>query len=441
MCDTFVALGNSTADGSVIFGKNSDREPNEAHEVVVIPAADYAPGSMVRCTYMDIPQSAHTYAVLLARPFWTWGAAMGMNEHGLTIGNEAINTKVAQETGKSLTGLDLLRLALERTKTAWEALYKITELLELYGQGGNCGLAKPVYYHNSFLIADRGNAWVLETAGRQWVAQRVKDIRSISNTASIGREWDLSSDNLVRYAIDRGWAKGRDDFHFARCYSDTLYSTLSDARSRQSSITHQLQENRPRINVQAAMGMLRQHNEGILGDSRIDWSILGSTVCMHAGAGPVRNNQTVGSMVAHLTSGRNTAWVTATSAPCTSVFKPIWIDSGFSLDEPPLSANFDDKCLWWRHERLHREILHDYSNRIGEFTAERSALEASFLEMVNRCDPAPESRRKFTQACFKAADQALPAWLDRVCSTPVRNAPAFYYASAWQNYNRQAGLK
>jgi hypothetical protein len=203
----------------------------------------------------------------------------------------------------------------------------------------------------------------------------------------------------------------------------------------------QLQDNRPRINIQAAMGILRQHNEGILGDSRIDWSILGSTVCMHAGAGPVRGNQTVGSMVAHLTGGRNTAWVTATSAPCTSVFKPLWIDSGFSLEEPPLSAIFNDKCLWWRHERVHRAVLHDYSNRIGEFTAERSALEASFLDMVNRCDPAPESRRKFTQACFNAADQAILVWLDRVCAAPVRNTPAFYYASAWQNFNRQAGLK
>ena len=38
MCDTIVALGNSPAEGRVIFGKKSDREPNEAHEVVIIPA-------------------------------------------------------------------------------------------------------------------------------------------------------------------------------------------------------------------------------------------------------------------------------------------------------------------------------------------------------------------------------------------------------------------
>lgn len=41
MCDTFVALGSATADGSVIFGKNSDREPNEAHELCVLPRTQH----------------------------------------------------------------------------------------------------------------------------------------------------------------------------------------------------------------------------------------------------------------------------------------------------------------------------------------------------------------------------------------------------------------
>ena len=88
MCDTFVALASATQDGSVIFGKNSDRDPNEAHEIISIPAADHPADATVRCTYIEIPQAAHTHAVILAKPFWIWGAEMGGNQFGVVIGNE-----------------------------------------------------------------------------------------------------------------------------------------------------------------------------------------------------------------------------------------------------------------------------------------------------------------------------------------------------------------
>ena len=87
MCDTLVVLPNSTADGSLIFAKNSDREPNEAHHLLAVPAAEHAPGEMLQCTYIQIPQVPHTNAVLLAKPFWIWGAEMGANEHGVVIGH------------------------------------------------------------------------------------------------------------------------------------------------------------------------------------------------------------------------------------------------------------------------------------------------------------------------------------------------------------------
>lgn len=47
MCDTFVAVTEATADGSVILGKNSDREPNEAQPIVHLPAADHEPNAPV----------------------------------------------------------------------------------------------------------------------------------------------------------------------------------------------------------------------------------------------------------------------------------------------------------------------------------------------------------------------------------------------------------
>jgi secernin len=135
LCDTVVATAEVTADGVTVFGKNSDREPNEAHHLLRIPASDHSSGSRVQCTYIDIPQVSHTNAVLLAKPFWIWGAEMGANERGVVIGNEAVFTRVPYEKGKGLIGMDFLRLSLERASTAREAVFIITELLDEYGRG------------------------------------------------------------------------------------------------------------------------------------------------------------------------------------------------------------------------------------------------------------------------------------------------------------------
>ena len=93
MCDTLIATKQATASGVAIFGKNSDRHPNEGQHLVYIPAATHPPKSRVRCTYIEIPQARQTHAVLLSKPFWMWGAEMGVNEHGLVIGNEAVFSK------------------------------------------------------------------------------------------------------------------------------------------------------------------------------------------------------------------------------------------------------------------------------------------------------------------------------------------------------------
>ena len=73
MCDTIVALPSATASGGALFGKNSDRERNEALAVEYLPAARYAAGTTLRCTCIDIPQVAETHGALLCRPFWMWG--------------------------------------------------------------------------------------------------------------------------------------------------------------------------------------------------------------------------------------------------------------------------------------------------------------------------------------------------------------------------------
>jgi dipeptidase len=440
MCDTFVALGSATADGSVILGKNSDREPNEAHEIQIIPAADHPQGSLVRCTYRSIPQVSHTFAVILAKPFWIWGAEMGVNEHGVAIGNEAIFTRVPYEKGEGLIGMDFLRLALERARTALDALYTITSLLEAYGQGGNCGFTHPFYYHNSFLLADPSDAWVLETAGKQWVAEKVRNVRAISNAATIGKTWDLASDDLVHFALEQGLCKRREDFDFARCYSDVLYTTLSDARARHGCTMDMLNALSGQVTPAQAAAVLRAHGPYPAQSARLDRAFLGATVCMHAGAGPVRGSQSVGSMLAHLQPGRAACWVTATSAPCTSIFKPVWVDAAPAMNEPALTGKFDPGCMWWRHELLHRLTLLDYPTHISLYQRDRDALEAKFFEEAGLCDDSADARRAFSERCFQQADAAEARWLERARATEATRAPRFYYTAAWKGWNQAAAM-
>ena len=134
-----------------------------------------------------------------------WGAEMGVNEYGVTIGNEAVFTKVKfQKTITGLTGMDLLRLALERSKTAKDALNCITDLIKVYGQDACGGYQnRDFYYHNSFIIADTEEAWVLETAGSEWVAKNVKHYESISNGLTIGEDYDLISANAIDFAKEK----------------------------------------------------------------------------------------------------------------------------------------------------------------------------------------------------------------------------------------------
>jgi dipeptidase len=416
MCDTMVALGNATADGSVIFAKNSDRYPDEAHELLIVPRATHSPGSGVRCTHVEIPQVPETYAVLLARPFWIWGAEMGANEHGVVIGNEAVHTRMPLDRGPGLIGMDFIRLGLERASTARAALDVITGLLAIHGQGGNCRHRGVGYYHNSFIVADPREAWVLETAGRHWAAERVRDVRTISNALSIGRTWDLASDGLVDEAVDRGWCADRENFDFARCYANPLIDCRSGL-TRQHRSAEILEGELGRITVATAMRLLRDH--GAEPSWQPDAEGQDPTICRHGAFDPVRGGQSVGSLVSHLKPESPLHWLTGTSAPCTSVFKPVWLDAGLPDLGPAPTAEPELASLWCRHEAFHREVVRDFAALRERYWPERDALEARFLGKLPAANAVLTERKAYTSMCFSEADEVLARWTDRLRAVPV----------------------
>ena len=438
MCDTIVATPEATVDGRMWFGKNSDRHPNEAHEIIQLPAQDYPVGSRVKMTYVEIDQAAHTHAVLLAKPFWIWGAEMGCNEYGVAIGNEAVFTKVPYAKEDGVIGMDLLRLGLERGASAVEALKVMTELLERHGQGGNCGFGEPFHYHNSFIVADPKEAWVLETAGVHWAARRITGVYSISNGLGLGNEWDLASADLVTYAVKRGWCKGRDDFDFSRCYSDPLYTRFSQCRLRSQQTRERLQAGYGRLGAADLMATLRQHGTG---DAwKPSSGLLGVNVCMHAGFGPVRHDQTTGSMVSRLEPGSTLHFLTGTAAPCTSLFKPMWQDAALPDMGPRPVGKYDPATLFWRHESLHRLTLQDYSALAPLYQEERDKLELDFIARALAADAPAGQRAELAAACMAEASQAEAGWLQLVARQAPGKYPGWLYGKTWKAINNRAQM-
>jgi secernin len=439
MCDTMVALSHLTLDGHTLFAKNSDRDPNEAQEIVRIPHQRYESGSQVRCTYISIPQVEESYALLLSKPFWIWGAEMGANEKGVVIGNEAIFTRVPQEKKPSLIGMDFLRLALERGATAREAMDVITKLLHDYGQAGNCGFSHPFAYDNSYLIVDPQEAWVLETAGRQWAAEKVRDIRSISNAITIDKDWDLASPGLIDYAVDQGWCRNRADFSFRRCYTEPVVTYFGNAHHRQCSTMQTLAAHKEGLTSADMISILRGHFIHGQNSWNPDKAVIGTDVCMHYGFGPIRINQTTGSMVSELTAAGGLHLLTGTAAPCTSIFKPMWLD----ITPPDLgmhpTGKFDPHTIWWKHEQLHRSVNKDYAARINLFREERDMFENRFIARAHeRMNDGVESRSSLEQECFDQAGKLTEKWIKAVRGNPIKDSTTLYYRYAWRKVNQQA---
>jgi secernin len=403
-------------DAGVLFAKNSDRDPNESQRVEWHSAADHPHGERISCTWIDIDQVTHTNAVLLSRPWWMWGAEIGANEHGVVIGNEAVFTNEPYED-VGLLGMDLLRLALERASNATDAVQMLVTLLEAHGQGGSCSMDRPKFtYHNSFIVADPTSAFVLETAGRKWATETVApgSARSVSNGLTIAG--------------------------FAEAHADRLKTRVSACAARRAITEAAADRASGPIDL---MTTLRSHGP----NAHPHYSVVNGGLgvpCVHGG-GLVASSQTTASWVADLrgadhrgadhpgarTGAAALHWVTGTSAPCTSIFKPARVDE--PVDLGPTGDDRDDRYDpangWWRHEPLHRLVDRDPASLLPRYRAERDAVERAWVD-----DP-PSSVDAFEQA-----DALERRWLADVAKLPVRDRRPPFVRRAWKRWDRDAGM-
>ena len=441
MCDTLVALPGATARGATLFAKNSDRERNEAQILEMAPAARHPPGSALPVTYITIPQVERTHACLLSRPYWMWGAEMGANEHGVVIGNEAVHSNIPAERRRALIGMDLVRLGLERGSDAETATQIMIDLLERHGQGGDCGHLSRFYYHNSFLIADRRQAFVLETVGRWWAVERVADSRAISNAVSIGSDPVRLSASLAQHAREQGWVGADGRFDFAAQLIDKPRDAVSFGRGRCARATTLLARSAGALLPASMMTILRDH--GAEAERNSDWrpaDTVGRTLCMHAAAG-ARRSQTTASMVSELGRETEVHWVTAGAAPCLSLFKPILLEAGLPEQGPQPAGVYDAASRWWRHERFHRAVLVDYPHRAAAIRDERDALEVRFADrMDNALNAGLPALCAAVAECWREADGAERRWREAPTEGPAPTHSYGAYERSWARLNQVAGM-
>ncbi|XP_078280806.1 secernin-2-like isoform X2 [Rhinoraja longicauda] len=267
---------------------------------------------------------------------------MGANKLGVCIGNEGVWTMEPQAEKEALLGMDLVRLGLERGSTAKQALDVITSLVEHHGQGGNCIESQEAFsYFNTFLIVDRREAWVLETSGRYWVAQRITEgAKNISNQLTITTEINAEHPGIRSYAQGRGWWDGEGEFNFSKVFSPANPpARMEAAKARYSGGRKLLHKQEGCINAETIMDILRNKEIGICVDT--------VAFC------------TTGSMVSILPQDDDLPCVhffTATPDPSRSVFKPFIFIDDVTPVPMVISPCYGDEDPVRKHPRFQRSL-------------------------------------------------------------------------------------
>ena len=234
-CTGLIAGRNATVDGSVMITYSADSHGLYG-SLTSSPAADWEEGAVREIIDWDsgkplgsIPQVPHTYAVI-----------GNMNEHALAITESTWGGRPELENPEGIIDYGtLIQLGLERARTAREAIKVMTDLVAEYG-----------YYSSgeSFSIADKNEAWVLELIGKGpgrkgavWVAIRIPDdcISGHANQARIhtfplnDKENCIYSEDVISFAREMGYYKGKDkNFSFSSAYAPLDYGALRGCDAR-----------------------------------------------------------------------------------------------------------------------------------------------------------------------------------------------------------------
>ena len=235
-CTNFLVGKKASADGSTFITYNADSY-GMFGRLVYYPAAQHAPGTM-RQIYDGDTNEHHGQ---IAEAPVTYSVMGNINEHQVAITETTFGGREELvDTAGIIDYVSLMAIALQRSKTAREAIAVMTSLVQEYGYASS---------GESFSIADPNEVWILEMIGKGsgrrgtvWVAVRIPDdcIAVHANQSRI-HKFDLKdkrnvlySKDVISFARERGYFKGKDaDFSFSAAYAPADFGSqrYCDARA------------------------------------------------------------------------------------------------------------------------------------------------------------------------------------------------------------------
>jgi len=210
-------------------------------------------------------------------------------------------------------------------------------------------------------------------------------------------------------------------------------------------------KNKGKITTKDVMDVLRNHN--LTPEKEQNWSpdkTKSNSPCRHA-ANITVPDQTTGSSVSHLMKDIQIHWVTGSSTPCISTFKPIFLPKpGLKTKFKISEGTYNQEGFWWINEKFQRLVLQDYQNRLAVFKDERDALEKGFFKKTEEIIKSVSSEvsdkelkimEKVSNDAFDESIKKVLEWTSKIEKMPIQRKNGFIYRLYWNKQNKQAKLK
>ena len=148
---------------------------------------------------------------------------------------------------------------------------------------------------------------------------------------------------------------------------------------------------------------------------------------MHAGG--LFGDHTTGSMVSVIKDKSITVWITGSSSPCLSIFKPLYFEQTGEFIAPPAFTNEQDSFKYWLKREKFNRAIYAKAIDINEWTKKATNLELEFINEDNQLtnsNATQEELRAFTLRCSKKEERLYDEYANVLSSFDLINLPTYW---------------